>query len=316
MLAIALGAAMFFAQQIPGGNPIVTPPEVRVTNTTVVNVPPFDPQAVSDASVIADHAFIVNVAQPIPVEWTNALCSLPDVWRTTPANLTYEQPAVRDLAVKIGAAALGLLGLAILAQGLGHALIGTGSLGRVAMAVVMSIGNLAWWQIGIGLNNALAASIGAPDLCASLIKPHIEIQTPDPGAALGAPVLVIVYAVVSLLLLVSLLFRLGLLDVLIAAGSLALMCYASDQTEHIAHWYQRLALGTLFGQVLLVIGLQVAQALSGLGSGIAGTLLGIVVLLICRSLLSALASAHQQRQGAGMGLWLALLARRLAGRVI
>lgn len=314
MLAMLM-AGVFFAQQIGAGSPIApVPQEVHVTNTTVVQVPPMDPQAVSEASVIANQAFIVQVAQPVPVEWTNALCSLPDIWRTTPANLTYGHPAVRDLAAKIGAAALGLLALAIVGQAISHVLSGDVQPGRIALAVVMSFGNLIWWKIGIDLNDAITAAIGAPDLCASLIKPHIALQTPTAGEAVGAPVLVIVYAIVSLLLLISLMFRLGLLDVLIVAGSLASLCYATEQTEHIAHWYQRLAVGTVFGQVLLVIGLQVAQVLSGIGTGLAGTLLGIVVLLICRSLLSTLSSSQHGRSGSSMGFALVMLARRLVLR--
>lgn len=320
MIGVLL-AGWLFMQGLPGGNTVVTPPqEVHVTNTTVLNVPPMDPAAVENASVIADRAFIVNVAQPIPVDWTNALCSLPDIWRTTPPNMTYEQPAVRELAGKVALAANALLVLALVAQGLGHVLGQDLALGRVVFAMVMSIGNLAWWQIGIGLNNALSAVIGAPELCASLVKPHIALQTPsgDPGsaagAAIGAPVLVIVYALVSLLLLISLVFRLGLLDVLIALGSLAEITWATEQSEFIAQWYARLAVGTVFGQVLLVIGLQVAGVLSGLASGLAGTLLALVVLLICRSLLGTLSSQNIQRGGASMGMAGFLLLRRLVAK--
>jgi hypothetical protein len=314
-------AAWIFAQ---GGAPIVTPPqpsEIHVTNTTVLNVPPMDPQAVTDASVMADQAFIVNVAQPIPVEWVNSLCSLPDIWRTTPPNLTYDQGSVRDLAQKIEAAALAFVALAILAQGLGHALGQDLQLGRVALAIVLCIGNLTWWQIGIGLNNAITAAIGAPDLCGSLIRPHIALQNPAPAsaadqaaAALGGPVVVIVYAFVSALLLISLMFRLGLLDVLIAVGSLALMCFASEQSEHIGQWYVRLSVGTIFGQVLLVVGLQVAGVLSGIGNGLAGTLMALVVLLLCRSLLGTLSSQNVQNGGSRMGMGMLLMLRRIVAK--
>ncbi len=313
MMAVLL-AGWLFMQAAPGGNPIVTPPDIHVTNSVVVQVPPMDDDAVQSAAVQADKAFIVNVAQPVPVEWTNALCSLPDLWRTTPPEMTYNQPTVRDLAGKVAAAAIALLALAILAQGLGHALGQELTLGRVVFAIVMSAGNLIWWQIGIGLNNALSAAIGAPDLCTSLIRPHIELKAPTAGEAVGAPVLVIVYAVVSLLLLISLLFRLGLLDVLIVAGSLAMMCWATEQTEHIAQWYARLSVGTLFGQVLLVIGLQVAGVLSGIGNGLAGTLMAMVVLLLCRSLLGVLSSQQAQHGGSRLGMAGFLILRKLVAK--
>lgn len=314
LIGTLLSASPAFAQG--AGNSVVTPPqEVHVTNTTVLNVPPMDPQAVSDASVIADQAFIVNVAQPVPSDWVNSLCSLPDIWRTTPAEWTSEQPTINDLAKKVAAASLGLLALALLAQGLGHALGQELQLGRVALAVVLVIGNLSWWQIGIGLNNTISSAVGAPDMCASLIRPHLELQHPDPGAEVGGAVLVIVYALVSLLLLVSLAFRLGLIDVLIVAGPLAFMCWSTEQSEHIAQWYTRIAIGTIFGQVLLVIGLQVAGALSGIGNGLAGTLLSMIVLLLCRSLLGTLSSQGVQRGGSHMGTAMFLLVRRLVARV-
>ena len=314
VLHAVLLVGWLIAQAAPGGNPIVTPPDIHVTNTTVLNVPPMDPQAVSDASVIADQSFIVNVAQPVPAEWVNALCTLPDIWRTTPTQWTSDNTNVTDLANKVAIAAFGLLGLAIVAQGLGHALGQELQLGRVLLAVVMVIGNLTWWQIGVGLNNALSAAIGAPDVCASLIRPHLELQHPDPGANVGNAVLVIVYAFVSLLLLISIAFRLGLIDVLIVAGPLAEMCWATEQSEHIAQWYTRLAIGTVFGQVLLVIGLQVAGVLSGIGNGLAGTLLSMVVLLIARSLLGTLSSQSVQRGGSHVGMGMFLLLRRLVAR--
>src|SRR6266516_5488535 len=144
---------------------------------------------------MADQAFIVNVAQPVPVAWANELCSLPDFWRTTPPDWTYNRAELRDLSFKIAMAANGLFALALIAQGLGHALGGRHlGLGRVLAAMALSIGNLTWWEWGIGLNNVLSTTIAAPDLCGSLIKPHLELQTPEPGQAIAAPVLVIVFA--------------------------------------------------------------------------------------------------------------------------
>lgn len=316
-------AGWLFMQAAPGpGSPIVTPPDIHVTNTTQLVVPARDQQAVSDDASVAYQSLIVNIAQPVPTSWVDSLCSLPDVWRTTPPNLTYDHPNIVSLANKVEAAAIGLLSLAILAQGLGHTLGQELTLGRVVLGLVLSIGNLTWWTIGVGLNNALSDAIAAPDLCASLIKPHIAIQAGESAttgsqvaAAIGGPVLVIVYALVSLLLLISLLFRLGLLDVLIAAGSLALMCFASEQSEHIGQWYVRLSIGSLFGQLLLVIGLQVAGVLSGLGNGLSGTLLTLVVLLLCRSLLGTLSSQSVQRGESSMGIGMALLIRRLIAKV-
>jgi hypothetical protein len=308
-------AFAILAQAAPG-SPIVAPPNPPPIQTTVKNevtldVPKMDPAEVRDAAIQADAAFIVNVAQPIPVEWANELCSLPDFWRTTPPDWTYQRAELRDLSIKIAVAANALLALALIAQGLGHA-IGGRQLGfeRVLAAMALSIGNLTWWEWGIGLNNALAAQIAAPDVCGSLIKPHLELQTPEPGQALAAPVLVIVFAVVSLLLLFSLFFRLGMIDVLIVAGPIFGMLWATPDTERFSQWYLRTSTGLLFGQVLLVIGLQVARVLSGISSGTAGTLLAIVVLLMCRGLLTSMASERNQRSGDNLLFTLVRVVRR------
>jgi hypothetical protein len=315
MLTGVVLAFVILAQAAPG-SAIVTPPQPPSIQTTVrneitVSAPPMDKAEVRDAAILADQAFIVNVAQPVPVEWANQMCSLPDFWRTTPPDWTYKQAELRGLAVKIAVAANNLLVLALIAQGLGHALGGRQlGFGRVLAAMALSIGNLTWWEWGVGLNNALSAQIAAPDLCGSLIKPHLELQTPEPGQVIAAPVLVIVFAIVSLLLLLSLLFRLGFLDVLMVAGSLFGICWATEDTERFAQWYLRTATGVLFGQTLLVLGLEVAKVLSGITTGTAGALLSIVVLLMCRGLLSTMASAGNQRGGGNLLMTLALLARR------
>jgi hypothetical protein len=321
VLALVALAFVMIAQVGPG-NAIVTPPNPLPIQTTVKNevtvvAPPMDPAQVRDAAVLADQAFIVQVAQPIPVEWANELCSLPDFWRTTPPDWTYNRSELRGLATKVAVAANGLLVLALLAQGLGHALGGRQlGVGRVLAAMVLSIGNLTWWEWGIGLNNAFSQAIAAPDLCGNLIRPHLElVKSVEPGQAIAAPVLVIVFAVVSLLLLLSLFFRLGFIDVLLVAGPIFEMCWSTEDTERFAQWYVRVATGTLFGQVLLVVGLQVAKVLSGISTGTAGTLLSIVVLLMCRGLLGTMASERNQRSGGGLMMTLLVLGRRVVTRL-
>lgn len=314
MLALAF-AITLFAQ----GNPIApVPSEVHVTSTTVLQVPPMDPQATAEMATVADQSFIINVVQPIPVQFANEMCSLPDIWRQTPPEWTYQQSAIRTLAIGSSVAGAAFLGLAIFTNGLSTALGQGMSFGRVIFAAITCAGNLIWWQIGITINNAITSSIGAPDFCGSLIRPHMQpvMTMPDVGQSIAAPVLVIVYAVVSILVLVSMFFRLGMIDVLIALGGLAMIGWADEHTEWIAQWYARFSAGTLFGQVLFVVGLEVARALSGLGTGAAGSLLGICVLLLCRRLPGLLASQGATNGGAHGGLVLMMLARRLITRII
>lgn len=302
------------------GNPIVSPPEpIHVTNTTVVQVPPMDPQAVSDATVISDQSVIVNIVQPTLVEFTNSICNLPDIWRQTPPAWTYQLGDLRTLALSMTGAGLAFVSLAIFVRGLSMALGQGLQAGRVIFAALMSGSSIVWWELGINLNNAISNAIGAPDLCGSLIRPHIQLAhiEPDPAASMLQPVIVIVYAIVSIMLLFSLLFRLGMIDVMMVAGGFIMIAWADDRTEYLAQWYAKFSAGLVFGQILLVIGLRVAQSLSGLGGGgAAASLLAICVLLICRRLPSMLASNAAQSSGSRTGLVMATLVRRLITRVL
>ena len=321
MVLVAIG--LLIAQE---GNPIITTPpapggaqNVTVHNEITVTAPPPDPQIIADASVQSSESILMTVVAPPPVQFANDLLGLPDVWRTTPDDMTWNNPNIRSLAELLRNVALGLVALAIFAAGAQHALGQGMNYGRLVFGVVLSFGNLVWWEIGIRLNNAINTSIGAPDL-PSLIKPHLEMPPQSiglmPSGELTTLVLLIVYAIVALLLIFSLLFRLGLIDILIAVGSLALLCYATEQSEFLAQHYTRLSVGLLFGQVLVVLGLRVASVLATLGgSGIIGTLLSIVVLLLIRDLpktLIAGGGAGQER-GHGMAAAAIMLIRRRVG---
>lgn len=315
-LAVFL-AVNLFAQAAPG-NAIVTPPiETHTTTTVNLVAPPPDPKAIADASVESSGAVLNTVIAPAPVQWANSLAGLPDIWRTTPPNLTYGNSAIKDLASLIRNVALALIGLAILARGIAIVLgrEEPTSLGRLFFAAIAAWSNLIFWQIGIDLNNAIAASIGAPDL-PSLIKPHLVSQI-DPASTAGVVILLLVYAIVALLLLFSLIFRLGLIDILIATGSLALICYATTQTEHIANHYTRIATAVLFGQVLIVVCLRCASVLATLGSGgVLGTLLSIVILWLARSAPQAILAGGAAGSSQG-GQWgrvaFAFIRRRVGG---
>lgn len=310
---------VLYAQELPGGNLITPPPqEVHVTNTTVVQVPPFDSEAVSEAAGVANQSLVVNTIQPVPVQWVNSLCAMPNIWTTTPPEYTYGNADIASVSAMTVTAALALSGLALAGIGLVVAFNGDAhrKLGRLALAASLAVGNLLWWEWGIKLNNALTGLISPPDFCGALIHPNIALQTPDVGTSVATPVLTIVSAVVALMVLISLAFRLGMLEILIVAGPIAMFCWATEWSKHIAHWYQRLAIGTLFGQVLFVIGLRTAHALSSITAGLAGSLMAIVVLLLCRKLLGALSSQQIQNGGSSTGVAMAMLVRRLVFKFI
>lgn len=312
MLALVLFVVL---AQVGPGSPIVEPPKpppVNVTNIVNVQAPPPDPQAIADASTQSFQAIVVQLIAPTLVGWANDLLDVADIFRTTPPDLTYNNAGVRALADQVRLVAFALIGLAIFGVGAAYALGQQPAWGRLLYAVVLSAGDLVWWQWGIDLNNAINGGIAAPEVKA-IVKPHLTLPTltTNPVEVFGPAVLVIVYAIVALLLLLSLAFRLGLLDILIAIGPLALVCSATEQSQGLFQTYARLAVGTLFSQVLIVVCLKLAPIVGGLGAGVVGTLLGIVILLLARRMPSLLSSAGAQ---GGSRLLPLLLIRRLVLR--
>lgn len=296
------------------GNPIVSPPApssnvIENHVDVTVNAPEPDPKAIADASVQSSQAIVVQLIAPTLVSWANDALNMADIWRRTPPEWTYQNDGVRSMAGLVAAAALGLFGLAVFAAGAGHALGQGAHYGRLVYGALLAVGNLVWWEIGISLNNAICDTLAAPGL-ADIVRPHLHLPTltTNPVEAFGPSVLVIVYAVVALMLVFSLAFRLGMIDILIVVGSLALLTKSTEQSEGWAARYQSLAIGTLLSQILIVACLKLAPILGGIGTGFVGTILGIVVLMLARKMPSLLASGHAER--AGGGLLRALVLRR------
>lgn len=312
MIAALLLGLSLFAQV---GSPLPAPIESRTTVTTNLVVPPMDPQVVADTSVQSSQAVLTTVIAPPPLQWANELLGLPDIYRTTPDDLTWNNGAIRDLAGLIRNVAVALIVLAILAKALAIMLgrDDPSSAGRILYAAILSFSNLVWWEWGVRLNNGITAAIAAPAL-PSLIRPHL-VTSIDPSTAVGTVVLLVVYAIVALLLMFSLLFRLGLLDILIAVGSLALLCKATPETDHIASHYTRISVAVLFSQVLIVVCLRCASVLATLGAGgVLGTLISIAILWLARSAPQQILAGSSNAQGNHWGGLAARMVMRRLGR--
>lgn len=293
-----------------GPPPAPVPPPI-INTTVTVQAPPPDPQMIAEASVESSKAIMITVVAPPPIEWANDMLSLPDFWRTTPADLTYQHPAILDLTRQMRDHAVLLIGLALLAVAISVALGRySGYGGRVVFAVVAAMGSLVWWQWGIELNNIICAAIGAPDL-PSIVRPRLSASF-DPADHLGTLVLTVVYAIVTIMLMFSLIVRIILLDVLLVAAPLFLICFATPQSEGFATRYVGLATGLLFSQILVVVGLKLVSAFSAPGVG--GTLLAIAVLLTLRRLPGLLSQLSQQ-QPAGYSAVRSEVSRRVVRAV-
>lgn len=310
MLVVAFAISLF-AQ---AGNPIVPPIETHttVTQNITVTAPEMDPAAVREAGVETAGGVMSMYVAPAPVQWANDLLGLPDIYRTTPPNLTYGNPGIQSLAQLIRNVAGVLIALFIIGKAIA-VMLGRddpASFGRPVFAALLAIGNLTFWQIGIDLNNAISAAVNAPDL-PSLIRPHLTTSI-DPVAQSSTVILLIVYALVAVLLMFSQLFRLGLIDVLIAAGSILLLCKATQETEYIASHYTRISVATVFGQVILVICFRAASVLATLGgSGILGTLISIAILWLARSAPQQIMSGASTQGGHLGSMFMMMIARRV-----
>ena len=161
-------------------------------------------------------------------------------------------------------------------------------------------------------NNAICAAIGAPDLIA-IVKPHIVIPS-DPVEQFAQTALLLVYLFVLIFLLLGLFWRLALIMMLIVVGPIAFLCYALPQTEAFATKYINLAVGTVYSQILIVIGLSLSQVVGSMLTGIYGGFLQLIVLLGVRNFPRLL--AHNDGGGRGMLSQLAglMAVRRLAFR--
>lgn len=296
------------------GSPIVPPPPVQTQAHVDVTVqaPPPDPKAIADASSQSFQSVVVTLIAPTLVDWTNELLNIPDIIRHTPADLTYANQGVQQMASIVNGVTLGLIALAIFGFGLATALHQKPSPGRLVFAIMLSLSNMAWWHMGIDLLNSINDAIAAPSTL-ELVKPHMQLPdiAADPVKSFGPAVLLIVFAVVVLLLFISAAMRLGLVDILMVLGSLALLCGAVEDASAAMAFYSRyltLSVGTLFSQVLIVVCLKLVPIIGVVGSGIAGTIIGLSILLLARRMPQILASAQSERSGGGI--------RRLATTLI
>lgn len=316
--AVLLAGWLIVAQAAPG-NPIVSPIETHTTTTVQVQAPPPDPKAIADASTQSFQAIVVNVVAPTVTGWANDLLDIPDIIRHTPADLTYGNGAVQQMVGTTGGVATALVVLFVFGFGIATALGQRPSAGRLILAALLSLTNIAWWHMGVDLLNGINDAIAAPST-AELVKPHMTLPdiAADPVKAFGPSLLLIAYAVVTLLLFISAAFRLGLIDVLIVIGPLALLCGALEEASGAMAFYSRyltLSVGTLFSQVLIVVCLKLVPILGVIGSGVAGAILGLAVLLLARRMPALLTSGAGSGSSGAARAGAFLLLRRIVAKV-
>ncbi|MCC6496073.1 MAG: type IV secretion system protein, partial [Propionibacteriaceae bacterium] len=188
--------------------------------------------------------------------------SLNFITQTPPAG-TYDSPTVKTLweAVRTVMNA----GLAIVALWGGFNLIVREQIGspyhgamelvpRLVIGALLANTSLAWAQLAIDVNNALCHGVGQVSLPA---WEHADSTT----QLLVNVIATLIYLVTSLLLLLQMLMRLALIDVLLAAAPLALLCWVLPQTQSWARLWSGLFFGAVFTQFVQVLALKVGGSL-------------------------------------------------------
>lgn len=125
---------------------------------------------------------------------------------------------------------------------------------RLILGALLVNTSLSWGQLAIDVNNALCQAIGQTSLPA---WQHADVGT----QALVNVIATLIYLVTSLLLLLQMLMRLALIDVLLVAAPLGLLCWVLPQTNGWARLWSTSFFGIVFTQFVQVIALKLGGSL-------------------------------------------------------
>lgn len=206
----------------------------------------------------------------------------------TPPDGSYDSPTVRSLwnVVRLIANA----GLALVALWGGFNLIVREQIGspyheamelfpRLVVGALLVNTSLSWGQLAIDLNNALCQALGETTL------PAWE-RADTPTQLLADVIASVVYLVTGLLLLLQMLMRLALVDVLLVASPLGLLCWVLPQTQSWARLWSDTFFSAVFTQFVQVLALKLGGSLlteltpMAADSALLSVFLGVAVLVL------------------------------------
>ncbi len=125
---------------------------------------------------------------------------------------------------------------------------------RLVLGALLANTSLAWAQLAIDVNNALCQAVGQASLPAW--------ERADSATQLLIEVLaILIYLVTGLLLVLQQLIRLALVDVLLVASPLALLCWVLPQTQGWARTWSSAFFGAVFTQFVQVLTLKLGASL-------------------------------------------------------
>lgn len=181
----------------------------------------------------------------------------------TPPSGSYQSPTVQALWGVVRDIANAALALVVLWGG--YNVMASRQLGspyheameifpRLILGGLLVNTSLTWTQFAIDLNNALCSAIGQATL------PSWE-QAGTGSQALIDIISVIIYLVTSLLVLLQMLMRLALVDVLLVAAPLGLVCWVLPQTQGWARLWTGTFFATVFTQFVQVLAMKLGASL-------------------------------------------------------
>jgi hypothetical protein len=125
---------------------------------------------------------------------------------------------------------------------------------RVVLGALLVNTSMSWAQFAIDANNALCQAVGQTSLPA---WDRADAAT----QALVDAIAMLIYLVTSLLLLLQMLMRLALIDVLLVASPLGLLCWVLPQTQSWARLWSGTFFGAVFTQFIQVLALKLGGSL-------------------------------------------------------
>ncbi|MFN8473892.1 MAG: hypothetical protein U0822_17005 [Anaerolineae bacterium] len=307
------------ADQPPTDTPATTQPPVSVQPAQSTRLIPFLP----DPKVWAGEVFnavLVNLLQKLAdalhTVVNGVLSSNLNFISQTPPAGSYDSPTVGALWGVTRAIANAALVLIVLWSGFNLiAREGFGAsypdmvelLPRLIFGALMANTSLIWGKIAIDANNALCSAIGGTTLPAW--------ERADLGSQVLADlVAAVIYLVTSLLLLLQMLARLALIDILLVAAPIALMCWALPQTQGWTRLWSNLFLATVFTQFVQVLALKLGGSLlteltpMAFDSALLSLFLGVAVMV----LILKIPGLMRNHLGSGMGFVRYVVYRRAA----
>ena len=167
---------------------------------------------------------------------------------------------------------------------------------RLVLGALLANTSLAWGQLAIDVNNALCQAVGQASLPAW--------ERADSATQLLVEVLaILIYLVTSLLLLLQQLMRLALIDVLLVASPLGLLCWVLPQTQGWARTWSSAFFAAVFTQFLQVLTLKLGGSLlteltpMAADAAVLALFLGVAVLVLTLKVPALL----RHRAGDGLG---------------